>query len=255
MGGGCFLPWPQRPYPDECCGAVGPFDDDDDPAPQAGPATARFPTTAWNPDILALRVLPEFFAQDWRRRITLQPPSSFMKGSVADELTQLASLGRRHRRERVGEIIDQNTKFHDYFAQYLMLTPYSHPQTYVLLKMGARVAEVLMAVYKLEHERPRPQQLRPQLMPLLDLPGHSAYPSGHAMIGRLIALCLADVVPDRRTGLIRLSERVAQNREIAGLHYPSDSEAGYSVAEQAHPVLQACASYGPTLRAAAAEFP
>ena len=33
-------------------------------------------------------------------------------------------------------------------------------------------------------------------MPLIDPPGHAAYPSGHATQARLVALCLEQVMPN-----------------------------------------------------------
>lgn len=255
MGGGGFVFWPRRPYPDDCCGSIDPMIDDDTYPVTQLLAPPPFPARAWNPDLLALSVLPDFFAQDWRAKISLSPAHSFGHPSIAQEISELVALGRTHRHQRVGEIRDQDTKFHDYFAQLMMITPYSHPDTFTLFKMGARVGEVLMTVYKREHERPRPQQFEPRLIPLLDLPGHSSYPSGHALISRLIALCLAELVANYRDSLMALSNRIGQNREIAGLHFPSDTAAGVSVAEQAFPLLQACPSYGRVRKGAAAEWP
>lgn len=62
-------------------------------------------------------------------------------------------------------------------------------------------------------------------------PGHPAYPSGHATMAHAAALVLQEV--DSTLDPQKLDEAasdIAQRREIAGLHYPSDSEAGRRLA-------------------------
>jgi hypothetical protein len=41
-----------------------------------------------------------------------------------------------------------------------------------------------------------------------------------------------------------MAERVARLREVIGVHYPSDSEAGLRLAVQALPILLACPLVG-----------
>ena len=82
----------------------------------------------------------------------------------------------------------------------------------------------------------------PALTPPLPMPGHPSYPSGHATQATLMANLVArvfatpDLPDDPRFHAMRLllramAERIARNREIAGLHYPSDSVAGQVIAE------------------------
>lgn len=44
------------------------------------------------------------------------------------------------------------------------------------------------------------------------------------------------------TPLRRLAERIARNREVLGLHYPSDSKAGKFLADQTESILASCAT-------------
>lgn len=47
--------------------------------------------------------------------------------------------------------------------------------------------------------------------------------------------------PERPVGpLYRIAERIARNREVLGLHYPSDSVAGRVLAEQTCLLLKKC---------------
>ena len=62
----------------------------------------------------------------------------------------------------------------------------------------------------------------------------AAFPSGHATESHLIARLLGIVLPDKhpaRPLLLPLAHRIAINREVMGLHYRSDSEAGELLAE------------------------
>jgi membrane-associated phospholipid phosphatase len=124
--------------------------------------------------------------------------------------------------------------------------------------------------------RPRPSQLSAALMPPIAVPGHASYPSGHSTQSHLLSGLLAQVMPPAVTQplpmlagspppapippvltgkpvppappaatwdtsfLGRLAERVSRNREVLGLHYPSDSFAGVIIAKQSLPLLLQC---------------
>jgi hypothetical protein len=49
-----------------------------------------------------------------------------------------------------------------------------------------------------------------------------------------------DDQPPYEDSLTRLAERVARNREVLGLHYPSDSVAGKYIAAMTLPILLEC---------------
>ena len=57
-----------------------------------------------------------------------------------------------------------------------------------------------------------------------------------------------------KTDLDALAWRIARNREIAGLHYPSDSAAGKKLAADILPYLQGTAEYGAVLTLAQKEW-
>jgi hypothetical protein len=80
-------------------------------------------------------------------------------------------------------------------------------------------------------------------MPPIPVPGHPAYPSGHSTQAHLMALCVKDVLPtaalQNALGEVidELADRIARNREIAGLHFESDSKAGENLAQSLFEVL------------------
>jgi hypothetical protein len=54
--------------------------------------------------------------------------------------------------------------------------------------------------------------------------------------------------------LDRLADRVSRNREVLGLHYPSDSAFGKEIARWTLPLLQKCPTFQSLLTSAAAEW-
>ncbi len=81
-------------------------------------------------------------------------------------------------------------------------------------------------------DRVRAHKLDPTLTTAIDVPEHGAYPSGHSTQAHAIAFLLTAMAPDRQAELESDALRVAVNREIAGVHYPSDSAAGRLLARQ-----------------------
>ena len=150
-----------------------------------------------------------------------------------------------------------------------------------------------MLYYKGTQKRPRPSQLLPALLPPVPVPGHASWPSGHATQAWLMALCaeyvLAGPAPPGFAGttesgpggsnyastganagtldlgtfsanLRTLARRIARNREIAGLHYPTDSDAGRQLAAAIFPILTGMVAnpntfFGKAVSLAQAEWP
>jgi acid phosphatase (class A) len=207
-------------------------------------AMREFPPGAWDVDLYSLKILPEFFSLNWK---TTQPAvdwRNFTNAQIDQEIQLLLNRGAADRPKRIEEIVRQDQNFQEYWLQLLMVTPHSHPATFKVMKLAARVGEVLMMHWKPFYNRPRPSQICPTLLPPIPVAGHASYPSGHSLISHLTSLCLADVIPGKAAALDALARRIADNREIAGLHYPSDTQAGEDVAKKAHPLLkQGCPTY------------
>ncbi len=74
--------------------------------------------------------------------------------------------------------------------------------------------------------RPRPFTLDTALHPVLGRPQNASYPSGHSIGGNLIAIVLADIIPEKRAEIFARGRAFAHQRAVGGVHYPSDLEAG-----------------------------
>jgi hypothetical protein len=214
-------------------------------------ASITFPRNYWSPEYRATLVAIEFLKSDWEPNINLAPPPSD-PSQLLEEIRYLHSLTRL-RDERREEIKAQADQFVSYFFPILMMHQYSHPRTYELVSVSSGLTDFIY-VFKARFNRARPSQLSPSLQPMIIVPGHPAYPSGHGFQGRLMALLLAEVRPDARAELIAMGDRIAFNREIAGLHYPSDTKAGQSLAEQVLALMKRTPRFQELLADAKAEW-
>lgn len=131
----------------------------------------------------------------------------------------------------------------------------SHPRTFELLWGGADIGSTVVMYYKARDNRARPAQRDPSLFPVLETPGHPSYPSGHSTQAHLIAFTLAHLVPAATVELEAVAWQIAVNREIAGLHFRSDTVAGRDLAGQIFAILlDGCPGYRAALDEAAAEW-
>ena len=230
------------------------------PAPADGNPNPRFPFTAWDSDLFALTFLPEFFTVadtataktwlQWEQDIinALTPfPNVTIAGAVpgTDSIDDLRILAVTERPEAMGEILNQAQNQQLCFMQLLTMTASSHPKTFFVMKLAARVGEVVIMRLKRHFNRPRPTQYFPTLYPPLPVPGHSSYPAGHAVIAQLTARVLIQVTRVAALGgrspyqnsLLRLAAEIGLNRVIAGFHFRSDIAAGVTAANMTYQFL------------------
>jgi acid phosphatase (class A) len=81
-----------------------------------------------------------------------------------------------------------------------------------------------------------------------------SYPSGHAALGFAWALVLAELVPSRTDAIIERGRDFTWSRVVCGVHYPSDVDAGRTVAAAAVARLHADPDFQRELEAARGEL-
>jgi membrane-associated phospholipid phosphatase len=132
----------------------------------------------------------------------------------------------------------------------LGLTKTSKPKTLLLGHVCLRIGEMVAIYYKKEFLRPRPSVICPALQPPMGPPGHPAFPSGHSLQGWLLSHWLMEITPRvRGTPIYKeqlewLADRVAVNRERAGIHYPSDTSGGKHLAQVVFDAMRAMENGG-----------
>ena len=176
------------------------------------------------------------------------------QSSVATEINLLKAMMQTERDLYMAEIVAQADSAVNYWLSILGITRQAKPKSILLLQIAGRIGEFVAMFYKDVYKRPRPSTICPALQPPFGPPGHPSFPSSHALQGRLFSLCLKEATRPRNppvgpaigiptgpspyvTQLDWLAYRVAVNRERAGVHYPSDSEAGRCIAEQLFALL------------------
>jgi hypothetical protein len=145
------------------------------------------------------------------------------------------------RLERAAEVLAQVVPQSAAWSAIAGLTPERHRYTLELMGAGLRLA--MLAVMHLKHALgvPRPMEFSPAVQPMILTPGYTAFPSGHATEAYFIARFLPKLVHTAAhidaahqrvsrqsvaSQLHRLAFRVAENRVVAGLHFPIDSLGG-----------------------------
>jgi hypothetical protein len=237
----------------------------------ARPPAHGFPPTYWDADKLAIAVLGEFVQvagtstqPAWNGLETaLDALLPTTQTAIDKELEELVKL-IEYRPGVMSEAMAQLTNPWAYFRGILMCNSSSAPATHALVEIASHIGQFQAMHYKMFFNRARPSQYSPALLPPIDVPGHASFPSGHATESLLIALCLEQVMPGAastpmlplggtapdnppppnpgKSPLQQMASRIARNREVIGLHFPSDSKAGRLLAQQSYNLLMQCES-------------
>lgn len=197
----------------------------------------------WDAELRASIYLNEFVTRnpDWLEILiaAIKPLHAQLQEKKDEQLR--AILARSDEREpRFAEIIDQHggEGALKYWLGTLAIDP-STPATYQLVHVARRIGEVVVMCLKEHFAEGRPSQVCPVIAPMIDPPITPAFPAGHALQSHLISTLIkaSERALNQDNTLFVLSRRVAENRTIAGLHYPLDNEAGVEAAEKVFTML------------------
>jgi membrane-associated phospholipid phosphatase len=150
------------------------------------------------------------------------------------------------RLDRSSEIMAQIGDIISFLAMVHGLRPARHVHTLELLGVALHATFVIEMRMKHALACRRPDEYSPQIQAMIVTPGHGTLPSGHATEAFVAAFLLDSLSRASRdpggvpgpvdTGsrsfvqLMRIAERIAINRTVAGVHFPADSAAGFVLA-------------------------
>jgi acid phosphatase (class A) len=132
------------------------------------------------------------------------------------------------------------------------------PATFAVLDRAGRAAGFAGDPVKFVHRRQRPFLNDSAITPCIPnderLRASFSYPSGHAALGFAWSLVLAELIPSRADAIIERGRDFSWSRVVCGVHYPSDVEAGRTIAAAAVARLHADADFRQLMDAARAEL-
>ncbi|MGL4319540.1 MAG: phosphatase PAP2 family protein [Paracoccaceae bacterium] len=177
--------------------------------------------------------------------LTLTPPTTAQLAAQLPHVRAAADL----RADRLPEILAQQGDMLSFYAAHFRLHPDARKWTLVLLAAVYEAVLIPEMRLKFHASLPRPYDFASEVQPIIGTPAHSTYPSGHATEAFAFAavLCglrqLAKGSADPVNAVIaelsgpngatrsetlpfRLAARIADNRTVAGVHFPVDSAHG-----------------------------
>lgn len=185
------------------------------------------------------------------------PPAA----NSAQELAERAIVRGPWTAERRQQALEDNAI--DPFAAFdsvlgANFTRANFPATFAVLDRAGRAAGFAGDPVKFIHRRPRPFLSDSAITTCIPnderLRASFSYPSGHAALGFAWALVLAELIPSRADALIERGRDFTWSRVVCGVHYPSDVEAGRTVASAAVARLHADADFRQMMDVARAEL-
>jgi membrane-associated phospholipid phosphatase len=219
--------------------------------------SAYSPPESWDPRLservtaeVAAKGVSEFFPPEWihteieKIQPLVGPPLPAVDAEIHD-LFLLMSLRDRYEAAIINEdsrawVVNRFLEVTEAFGVSLgQVLPQVNRtlRNHLELLIGCILNDVdlLIFCHKAFYNRARPYQVAPGLMPMMQ-PKHPAYPSGHSTqahtIARMVGEGLLAAKKPKAAAIVRdYAMAVARRREIAGVHYASDTVAGMLLAD------------------------
>lgn len=238
-----------------------------------------FPGHAWDPEFKNLIGAETYYvSQTWVRFVSLMAPPADSPGEYEAFRAAAAKRVERH-----DEIVEQGSllslqlwpivealQLDNVTKQDWAPTPPNKtalPAVWELLRAALWDMQCGLYALKQRFNRGRPVHIYGSLVGVTSVPtpGHPAYPGGHASQCHAAVLLLEAAIkkmdassqsdlPQVLSRMLAASERVTENRVVAGIHFPSDSEAGRQLALQYVPLLLQSQLFDAVLKGAADEL-
>ena len=212
--------------------------------PVSASAQERFDDRLWGVDLLVLLSAgPVLLGADLNVGLSTPPGPE----ETRSELDRMELISSRLRAEEADRIIMEAAAEPEQllFDAGFIPSRGEAPELWGLLEAATGEATYFALREKRRFARARPTQIRPRIGAVIPIPPHPAYPSGHSTQIHTVSGLLEVMYPACAEAYRLFAAGVAFRREIAGVHFPSDTRAGELLAHTlvshliAHPTLSA----------------
>ena len=159
----------------------------------------------------------------------LAPPPAVDSAQMKAELGQILTIQVTRTKEMEARAIADATETIWRFADVVDSAKFNAETLPKTAAFFGRVVETEAAVVdpaKDVWKRPRPHLYSDLVKPVVPLSKSGSYPSGHATVGTLMGIELANMLPEKRAAIMARAWEFGWNRVIGGIHYASDIEMG-----------------------------
>jgi Membrane-associated phospholipid phosphatase len=165
-------------------------------------------------------------------KIIPAPPADDSPAGMAD-LETVLNVQKSRTEEQIKEAkrVDSQSAFG--FARPVLGEWYrseDFPEVKEMIHELAHAANEVCEAAKKHWNRPRPYQRDPRVEPVTGRPGNASYPSGHSFGATFWSIIYAEAFPEYAKEFDEQAQRAMWGRVIAGVHYPTDTTAGYILA-------------------------
>jgi acid phosphatase (class A) len=158
----------------------------------------------------------------------LPPPPAQKSAQTEKEINEILDFQKNRTKEMIDYAVADQTisvfRFSDILGENFIKEKL--PFTAEFFANVTNTASDVVSPAKDFWNRPRPSAWDSRVKPCVKVPTNAAYPSGHSTAGNLMAIILANMLPEKSAEIFNRGWAFAVNRIIGGVHYRSDSEAG-----------------------------
>jgi acid phosphatase (class A) len=189
----------------------------------------------WAPEPVAiLKNKKPVYLVDWKGRLHLPKYPCNTSERTRAELDYLLDLQEKRSPEEL-KLIQDELEYDQLYIGRSFGSGFNRkdlPLTLLLLQRVYQDVAIVVLNFKKEQPRTRPSVLDSRIHPAIPMPAWPAYPSGHATVAFSYAFVLQELMPTKREALLKEAFAIGRHREVAGVHFPSDTSAAKLVARQ-----------------------
>lgn len=160
--------------------------------------------------------------------LILPPPPAADSVETKAELGELLSVQVTRTPDMVSraqaDAVEEVWRFADVMGP--KFTAAALPKTAALFDRLVATDNAVVDPARASFNRVRPHLVSDLIKPVVHLSASGSWPSPHASLGTLMGVVLGDMVPEKRAAIMERARTYAENRLVAGMHFPSDVEVG-----------------------------